>query len=123
VVVAALGLVVYQGIANATLYFRHVDEAIEQRAELGDRRFRLQGTVVPASAQALGTGVAFEVTWNGQVASVRHQGDPPELFEDDIPVVLEGNWDGEVFVSDRMMIRHSEEYEAANPERVEPDAP
>ena len=44
--------------------------------------------------------------------------DPPELFEPGQPVVLEGAWDGDVYASDRILVKHSEEYVAENDERV-----
>jgi cytochrome c-type biogenesis protein CcmE len=33
--------------------------------------------------------------------------------------VLEGNWEGEVFASDRILVKHSSEYEADNQERLD----
>ncbi len=133
VVVAALVLV--QGLRNATLFFRNVDEAIEQREDLGDRRFRLQGRVIPTSVSADGGVTTFEVVHNCQVAAVRHVTDPPELFESPwIPVVLEGRWEdggtatvaGQAdyfFLSDTMLVKHTEEYRAENEYRVASEAP
>ena len=37
-------------------------------------------------------GVTFTVKFNGVEVPVHHEGDPPELFEPGIPVVLEGRW-------------------------------
>ena len=58
--------------------------------ELGDQRFRLQGTVLDDVETDRATGVTFTVTFNGVEVPVAHDGDPPELFEPGIPVVLEG---------------------------------
>lgn len=125
VLVVVLGLgafAVSQALGDATLFFRNADEAVAQREELGDTRFRLQGLVVPGSTAEMPDGVEFEVTFNGVVVPVQHQGDPPELFQDDIPVVLEGAWsstsDDAVFRSDRMLVKHDENYDAENPDRV-----
>ena len=46
VVLLALGVVVWKGLSSASLYFYNADEAVEQREDLGDKRFRLQGTVL-----------------------------------------------------------------------------
>jgi cytochrome c-type biogenesis protein CcmE len=125
-VVVVLGLlavavlvIVWQGLSNATLYFRNADEAVAQREELGDRRFRLQGTVVAGSVEAEPPEVRFVVVHDGVEVEVHHVGDPPELFQPDIPVVLEGRWDasGDFFSSDRILVKHSEEYDAENPDR------
>ena len=118
VVLAALGFLVFQGLGNATLYFRTADEAVAQRAELGDRRFRIEGDVVDGSVQQVGNDVSFILTSKSVEVPVRHKGDPPELFRPGIPVVLEGRFQGDHFSSDLIMVRHSETYVAEHPERV-----
>ncbi|MGH9222974.1 MAG: cytochrome c maturation protein CcmE [Acidimicrobiales bacterium] len=118
VVVIALGFLVVQGLGNATLYFRTADEAVAQRESLGSKRFRIQGTVVAGSVQPQGNEVAFTIEANEVTVPVVHQGDPPELFQPGIPVVLEGRFSGQHFASDRILVKHSETYVADNPERV-----
>jgi cytochrome c-type biogenesis protein CcmE len=120
-VLLGLGVVVYQGLTSASLYFYNADEAVAQRDELGDRRFRLQGTVLGGSVERTGDGVEFAVAYDGVRVDVHHDGDPPELFEPGIPVVLEGSWaaDGRHFASDRILVKHSEQYEEDNGERLE----
>ena len=118
VVLAALGFLVFQGLGNATLYFRTADEAVAQREQLGDRRFRIEGDVVDGTVQQVGNDVSFVLTSKNVEVPVRHKGDPPELFRPGIPVVLEGRFQGDYFSSDRIMVRHSETYVAENPERV-----
>jgi cytochrome c-type biogenesis protein CcmE len=119
VVLAALGFVVFRGLGNATLFFYNVDEAVAERAQLGTSRFRLQGSVVPDSVSRTATGADFTITYNGVDARVHHVGDLPQLFQPDIPVVLEGHWAGAVFDSDRVLVKHTEVYTARNPDRVE----
>lgn len=135
IVVAALGFLMVQFLRDATVFFRNVDEAVAERDELGDRRFRLQGRVIPDSVSTEGNVVTFEVIHNCTTASVRHLTEPEELFQNPwIPVVLEGNWevgevelvtgaDDHVFVSDRMLIKHTNEYSADNEDRVETNLP
>ncbi len=118
VVLAALGFLVFQGLGNATLYFRTADEAVAQRKELGERRFRIEGDVVDGSVRQVGNDVSFILTKKSVEVPVRHKGDPPELFRPGIPVVLEGRFQGDHFSSDRILVRHSETYVAENPERV-----
>jgi cytochrome c-type biogenesis protein CcmE len=118
-VVAALGFLAVKALGDASLFFLNADEAVEQRADLGDDRFRMQGTVVEGSVDESDDGVAFEVEFNDVVAEVVHNGDPPELFQPGIPVVLEGNWEGDVFASDRILVKHSSEYEAENEDRLQ----
>ncbi len=119
-VAVGLGVVVYQGLNSASLYFYNADEAVEQRQDLSDRRFRLQGTVQEGTVATTGDGVTFTVAYNGVDVRVRHQGDPPELFQPGIPVVLEGRWAaaGGEFASDLIRVKHSEQYVADNGERL-----
>jgi cytochrome c-type biogenesis protein CcmE len=58
------------------------------------------------------------VAYNGATVPVVHRGEIPKLFQPGIPVVLEGRWQGEVFASDRMLIKHNEVYVEQNPDRV-----
>jgi len=123
VVVAALGFLVFQGLGNATLYFRTADEAVAQKAQLGDRRFRIEGDVVDGSVRQSGNDVSFTLTSNSVEVPVVHKGDPPELFRPGIPVVLEGRFQGDSFSSDRILVKHSEKYVADNPDRVTTSVP
>lgn len=123
VVLVALGFLVVQGLGNATLYFRTADEAVAQRESLGERRFRIQGAVVDGTVHQTGQQVQFEIASNGVNVPVVHRGDPPELFQPGIPVVLEGRFDGEHFSSDRILVKHSETYVAEHPERVTTSVP
>ena len=123
VVLGALGFLVYQGLGNATLYFRTADEAVAQRAQLGDRRFRIEGDVVDGSVHQVGNDVSFILTKNDVEVPVQHKGDPPELFRPGIPVVLEGHFQGDTFASDRIMVKHSETYVAKNPDRLTTTVP
>lgn len=123
VVLAALGFLVFQGLGNATLYFRTADEAVAQREQLGDRRFRIEGDVVDGSVRQVGNDVSFTLVKNSVQVPVQHKGDPPELFRPGIPVVLEGRFQGDHFASDRILVKHSETYVAENPDRVKTTSP
>jgi cytochrome c-type biogenesis protein CcmE len=120
-VLVGIGVVAYQALSSASLYFYNADEAIEQKADLGDKRFRLQGSVLDDVEPTASGGVTFTVRYNDVEVPVEHDGDPPELFEPGVPVVLEGHWSssGEIFMSDRILVKHSEQYEADNGERLE----
>ena len=118
-IAAALGFLVFRGLGDAAVYFLTADEAVAQRDSLGDRRFRVEGQVVEGSVRRTTEGVDFRIREGGTEVDVSHAGDPPELFQPGIPVVLEGQWKGDRFASDRILVRHTEEYRAENPDRVE----
>jgi cytochrome c-type biogenesis protein CcmE len=119
-VVGALAFAATKALSDASLFFHNADEAVAKRAELGDSRFRLQGTVVRDTISDTADGVDFVVAFNGVEVAVHHRGDPPELFKAGEPVVLEGRWDRtvDVFASDRMLVKHDENYDAENEDRI-----
>ena len=124
IVLAALAFLLFRGLGDATLYFRTADEAVRQHQSLGTRRFRIEGVVVKHSVRDQGNDVTFAIEQNGATVDVRHQGDPPQLFKEGIPVVLEGRFataraGDDRFLSDRIMVKHSEVYRAKHPDRVE----
>jgi cytochrome c-type biogenesis protein CcmE len=117
VIIAALVVLAFQGLGNATVYFKTADEAVAQRAKLGTHRFRIEGTVQPDVHQ-VGQNVAFTIANNGVSVPVIHRGDPPQLFKPGIPVVLEGRFDGDHFASDQIMVKHTADYIAQHPDRL-----
>jgi cytochrome c-type biogenesis protein CcmE len=121
-VIVAGGFVVFKGLRSATLYYYNADEAIAKKETLGTSRFRVQGTVQDDVHQT-GDHVEFDIVFNHATVAVDHVGDPPQLFRPGIPVVLEGHWDGDVFASDRILVKHSAEYKEKNPDRVSSDSP
>ena len=109
-------------LSGNVVYFRTVTEAVEDRKALGTDRFRLAGQVVPGTIDPTRQGVHFDVSDGPTTVSVRHAGDPPDLFKAKAPVVVEGHWEstapGAVFVSDRILIKHGSDYE---PPKVDTD--
>jgi cytochrome c-type biogenesis protein CcmE len=117
VILAALAFLVFKGLGSATVFFKTADEAVRDKSSLGTHRFRIEG-VVTTDPQPQGNDVRFDIENNGATVHVVHVGSPPELFKRDIPVVLEGRWDGDHYASDRIMVKHTESYRVKNPDRV-----
>lgn len=108
-VMVIVGLAV--ALSGNVVYYRTVSEAVAERDTTA--RFRLAGAVVPGTIRETGTGVRFDVTDGNRTVTVAHRGDPPQLFEDGAPVLCEGRWGrgrNAAFASDRIMIKHGEEY-------------
>lgn len=119
--VAAVALI-YQALTSARVYFLNVDEAVDRRGELADDVFNLQGTVTTKpNTDADGT-IRFTMSFGGSDADVVHVGNAPSgLFKLGEQVVAEGRWQGDEFRSDRLLVKHSEEYIEDNPSRVDYD--
>lgn len=116
--VAALGVVLFNGLNDAALFYYNVDEALAKRDELGDSRFRMQGNVVDGSIKETADGVQFVLAFHDAETEVRHRGDPPELFSPDIPVIIEGHFGEGAFMSDEILIRHDNTYTEEHEDRL-----
>ena len=121
-VLGACAFLLVKGLGDATVFFKNADEVSSpaQREAMGTKRFRLQGTVVPATVKTVGDNVTFDVEYHCKVVHVRHEGDPPELFKPGIPVVLEGAYvkGSDVYDSDKIFVRHTSEYRVKEGDRL-----
>jgi cytochrome c-type biogenesis protein CcmE len=118
VVLGAIGFLVYRGLGNSIVYFKTADEAVASRAQLGTRDFRIEGVVVPGSVQPTANDVSFTIASKGVQVPVVNQGSPPEMFQPNVPVVLQGHFAGQQFVSNQIMVKHSAVYIGQHPGRV-----
>lgn len=137
-VLAIIGVLLVVLVRDASLFVYEADEAVERRDELGDDRFRLigspiEGTIVEGELDGR-SALYFSVQFDDAVVDVIHTGsDPSALFQPDVPVFLEGNWqptptgalavtggaaDGFVFASDTLRVKHDEDYRSENEERI-----
>ncbi len=97
-------------IRENLVYYKTPTEVLHDGAAADAGRFRLGGQVVPGTVAETGDGVSFEVTDGTTTLEVSHVGAPQQLFREGIGVVVEGTWDGSVFHSDSMIIKHDEQY-------------
>jgi cytochrome c-type biogenesis protein CcmE len=118
VLVGALGLVVFNGLTDAATFYYNVDEAVAKQDELGDQRFRMQGNVIEGSIDETDAGVDFVIAFGDAELPVTHVGTPPELFNEEIPIIIEGNFVGDEFHSDEILIKHDSTYEEENDARL-----
>ncbi len=116
VVLIAGGVIVTQFLSSAVDYYCNVDEIGRRAGCESGRRLRVQGTVV--SEQGTTT---FDVSFNGATLPVRYDGEPGGIFEECQPVVVHGQLVAGTFEGDRVEVKHSNEYEAENAERVADD--
>jgi cytochrome c-type biogenesis protein CcmE len=106
-----VGALVFGDLNGSLVYYLTPAEAQTRRAEFDDgRRFRLAGLVEQGTATVDGETASFVVADGSSRVRVLHRGVPPQLFQEGIEVVVEGAWDGDVFRSDTMLVKHDEQY-------------
>lgn len=119
-VLAIFGFVLWNGLGENSVYYLEPSEAVDRRAEFADGEpLRLGGLVVVGSLEDTTDGIRFAV-WDGAATiTVETSSTPPPLFQEDVGVILDGTWSGDVFVADQLILRHDEDY--AVPEDYESD--
>jgi cytochrome c-type biogenesis protein CcmE len=111
-VVALVVAITVAGLNENLTYYLYPNEAVAQRSDFPDgERFRLAGRVVAGSLTESGEDLTFEVTDGSATIPVILVSTPPALFNEEVPVLLEGHWSGEVFTADEALIRHDENYD------------
>jgi cytochrome c-type biogenesis protein CcmE len=118
VLVGAFAFLLVEGLGSSLNYFETVDQAVQHRATLGTQTFRLEGVVVPGSVHRSQGGVDFVAAGSVHRVAVVNHGNPPELFQPNIPVVVVGHFSGNTFVSDQLIVDHSAQYIQQHPNRV-----
>ncbi len=108
-------------LSENVVFFRTVSEAVQHRPSEQRDRLRVAGAVVPGTIAETHNGVRFQITDGKATIPIVQQGDAPELFKDGAPVVCEGRWSkGAAFDSDRILIKHGNEYK---PPKVQTTGP
>jgi cytochrome c-type biogenesis protein CcmE len=116
-VALALGYILFGGLGDNLVYYLTPAEAIAQQADFPDgERFRLGGLVADGSIRETADGVNFSLVENDVTIEVHHVGTPPQLFRDNVGVVVEGAWSEDVVEADTLIIKHDEEYRSEDGE-------
>ena len=114
------GVVVTKFLTSAIDFYCNVDEIGRKSGCETGRRLRIQGTVVEGTVHKIGGVTDFTIAFNGATRNVHYEGDPGGLFQECIPVVVHGNVDANGdFRGDKLEVKHSNEYAAKNPDRLD----
>ena len=125
VVLVAGGVVVTKFLTSAIDFYCNVDEVGHKAGCEVGRRLRIQGTVEEGTLVRKGAVTDFTIAFQGVEIPVEYEGDPGGLFQECIPVVVHGTLsapvaDNGVFHGDKLEVKHTNEYAAKNPDRLDP---
>ena len=121
VLLVAIIALLSQGILHSLNYFETVDQVLAKRASFGTETMRLEGVVKSGSIVRTSTGASFYVTGSKGEVFVKSNGTPPQLFQDNIPVVVVGHFTTKTsmnFAGSQIMVKHTASYIEKNPNRV-----
>ena len=113
-VLFGISLIVFASIriaSNNTIYYYTTSEAIENITAISSERIKLGGFVVSESVSK-GTidETNFEITDGNKTIKIVFDGFIPELFQDEMGVILDGYFENNIFYSDDMLVKHDNEY-------------
>ena len=112
-------VIVTQFLTSAIDYYCNVDEIGVRSGCETTSRLRVQGTVEQNSLKKTDNKTSFVMTFNNKSITVAYAGDPGGVFQECISVVAHGRMVNEVFESNRIEVKHSNEYVEKNSERLE----
>ena len=112
------GVVVTQFLTSAIDYYCNVDEVGVRSGCEGERRMRVQGVVEQSSIKQNAGSTSFTLDFNGKSLPVKYEGDPGGVFQECIPVVAHGRIVNGVFESNRIEVKHSNQYVEKNAARI-----
>jgi cytochrome c-type biogenesis protein CcmE len=117
-VLVAGGVIVTQFLRSAVDYYCNVDEIGQRGGCEAGRRLRVQGTVDKGTVATTDGITTFAISFGGKTLPVRYEGQPGGIFEECEPVVVHGELVNGTFQGDRVEVKHSNEYEAENSDRL-----
>ncbi len=112
-------VIVTQFLRSAIDYYCNVDEIGVRSGCEETTRLRVQGTVEQNSLQKIGSNTSFVMTFNNKSINVVYSGDPGGIFQECISVVAHGRMIDGTFESNRIEVKHSNEYAEKNADRIE----
>ena len=113
-VLFGISLIVFASIRIAsinTIYYYTTSEAIENITAISSERIKLGGFVVSESVSKGSIDETnFEITDGNKTIKIVFDGFIPELFQDEMGVILDGYFENNIFYSDDMLVKHDNEY-------------
>ncbi|HEB71483.1 MAG TPA: cytochrome c maturation protein CcmE [Nitrospirae bacterium] len=115
--VLAIGLLIYSGVKASGTYYYTVSEVLSMSPGAKKAGLRLEGKVVPGSIKkdTENLKLDFAITDDSQKSMVvLWKGVTPDMFQDNIDVVVEGSVDQDGrFVASKLLTSCPSKYEAA----------
>ncbi|MBB6098185.1 cytochrome c-type biogenesis protein CcmE [Deinobacterium chartae] len=117
VLIAAVAYLIYGNLNSNLVFFVTPSEYKIDAARYAGRTLRLGGVVKPGSEQydRATLELRFLISDGSTDIPVQYRGAVPDLFRPGQGVVVEGKMQGETFMGENLLVKHSEEYKAPQP--------
>ena len=98
-------------IASSNTIYYYTTTAANYLSSTSDERIKLGGFVVSDSVKKGELGATeFLITDGNVTMKISFDGFIPELFQDEMGVILDGYFSDDIFYSDDMLVKHDNEY-------------
>ena len=115
VAAGALAAISFGNMGDSLVYYWDVSQTVENRERAQGAVIRLGGMVKEGTVnwKSDENVLEFDITDGAESLPVRATGAPPQMFREGIGVVVEGTvTEAGTFETDRLMVKHSNEYKA-----------
>ena len=118
IVLLGIGLVVYAStvIASRNTIYYYTTSETEDIEITTNERIKLGGFVVEGSISKDGGYTVFTITDGNKEIDILFDGFIPELFQENMGVILDGVLDNNIFFADDMLVKHDNEYVSSDGE-------
>ncbi len=117
IAIGAVAYLSFGGIEKNLVYYWTPSDLLAKKDSVKGATIRLGGMVQEGSldwdaeSMRLEFAMAEQPEPGGPSIKVISTGAPPQMFREGIGCIVEGKYDGTVFHSDRLMVKHSNEYQ------------
>ena len=118
IVLLGIGLIIYASTVIAsrnTIYYYTTSETLGIEIS-NEERIKLGGFVVEDSVTKDGEFTLFTITDGTKDIDIVFDGFVPELFQENMGVILDGVFDDNLFLADDMLVKHDNEYVSSDGE-------
>ena len=118
IVLLGIGLIIYASSVIAsrnTIYYYTTSETLGIEIS-NEERIKLGGFVVEDSVTKDGEFTLFTITDGNKDIDIVFDGFVPELFQENMGVILDGIFEDELFLADDMLVKHDNEYVSSDGE-------
>lgn len=113
-ILLGITLITYSSIqiaSNNTIFYFTTSEALQSTETSESERLKLGGFVVRDSiSKTSNAETRFTVTDGNKDVVIIFDGFIPDLFQEEMGVILDGYFQNQIFYSDDMLVKHDNEY-------------
>lgn len=113
-ILLGVSLIIYSSIqiaSNNTIFYFTTSEAFENNDLSESERLKLGGFVVSDSiSKTSNAETRFTITDGNKDVIIIFDGFIPDLFQEEMGVILDGYFQNQIFYSDDMLVKHDNEY-------------